>query len=350
MRNTLYSAVAFVFTLLLPTVSHAYCLDSAADSRLQAYCLSKLLAGKATNLPSAQALDYRMKREGYIRGIGLPGRVEQVSFSTYLSPVLEYSSDINGGNPNRPLVLGSLTFFGDEEFFRKTGIVAGIGIGATGRALYGPGKYLDFGIGASYAHSPEHDIGIARGFANVCSKNDMGRNLYLDGCLTTSQVKRELADETTSSATVSLSRLFSTNNKRFNQASFGVKRLFDEEYEQNQIVMSLDTLHDSGFYTGFNASFGEALNDTLTMRHSFGATVGTTLFNKPISATASYSYSDGGKLLGFTRSETTKLFTVAYTVHSRINVLIGYRETSSSLDYFNESEAILGVQFAPIRF
>lgn len=350
MRRRLTLAIAFGVTLLLPNPSNAFCTHSAADSRLQVYCLSNLLSGTATDLQGAQTLDYRIKQEGYTRGIGLPGQVEQVSFSPYISPILEYNSDINGGNPDRPLVLGSLVFSGDDRFIRKDGVIAGLGIGGAGRVLYGAGKYLDYSLGASYAHSPTHDIGIIRGFANICSKNDIGRNLYLDGCLSTSRLNRELADEKSSSAAFSISKLFSESEKRFSMASLGIRRLFDEEYEQNQIVAKLDTLHDRGFHTGINVSFGEAVSNTLTMRHSVSATVGTMLFDRQISATFAYSYSEGGQLLGFARDETTKLVSVTYAVHPSFRISVGYRDTSSSIDYFNESESIIGVQFSPIRF
>lgn len=350
MRHFWHAAVAFGLALLLPSPSKAFCLNAAADSRLQVYCLSSLLAGAATDVQSAQVLDYRMKQEGYSRGIGLPGRVERTSFSPYISPLLEYSSDINGGNPDRPLRLGSLTFFGSEEFFRKEGIVVGAGIGGSGRSFYGEGKYVDFSLGASYVHSPEHDIGITRGFATACSENDIGRNFYLDGCVNTTRIKRDLVDETTSSVGINVAKLFSINNRRFNQASVGIRKLFDEEYEQNQAVIGLNTLHAEALYTGLEVAFGEAVTDTLTMRHSISATVGTTLFNKAIRATMSYSYSDGGKLFGVARDEKTSFFKITYEVHPRVNISIGYRETKSNIDYFNESEAILGLQFAPIRF
>lgn len=350
MRAPIFSAVAFLFTLLLPAPAQAFCLNAAADSRLQVYCLSKVLAGTATTFQSAQMLDFRIKREGYTKGIGLPGRVNPVSFSPYVLPILEYSSDINGGNPNRPLQLGSLTFLGNEEFLRKKGVVFGAGVGGTGRAIYGQGKYIDFNFGASYVHSPEHDIGIARAGANLCSKNAIGGSYSLDGCLATSYLGRELTDQTSSSATISLNKLFSVDNNQFNQASLGVRRFFDDEYSQNQIIMGLETLHSSGVYTGLNASFGESIINTLVMRHSFSATVGTMLFNKPVSANISYSYSDGGKLLGFERDETTRFYNVTYTIHPRVNISVGYKDTNSSIEYFDESEAVFGIQLAPIRF
>lgn len=350
MINTQKLVVALGMALLTPTVSHAFCTDSLAGSRLQVYCMSNLLGWKATNLGSAQSLDYRLKQEGYSRGIGLSGELNRVEFSPYISPLLEYSSDINGGNPSRPLELGSLTFFGDENFFRKKGVVAGFGVGGTGRAFYGEGKYLEYSIGGSYAHSIEHGIDIIRGFANACSKNDIGKNFYVDGCLTTNQLKRELSEKTTSSASLSLAKLLSDSGENFHQASFGIRRLFDDEYEQNQLVFELDTLHSSGIYTALNASFGGSTENTLTMRNSLNAVLSTDILSKPVSLSASYSYSDGGRILGSSRNETSKSISLTYAVHPRVKVLLGYLHTSSNIDYFNISEIIVGVQFAPIQF
>lgn len=350
MKSPLITAVALGLALLFPKSVSAYCLDAAAESRLQTYCLSKSSSGTATNLQYAQFLDFRIKQEGYENGIGLPGTVRAVSLAPYILPILEYSSDINGGNPNRPLVLGRLTFNGDEEFYRKKGLIAGVGIGSSGRIILGQGKYLDLSFGVSYAHSPQYDIGISRFNANACSKNDIGKNFYLDGCLSLNSIRRDLTNETTGSATVGVAKLFSKDTNRFNQASFSVRRFFDEEYEQNQIALKFDTLYNSGLFTSFYASIGEAVDDTLAMRHSVSATIGSKLLNKPIRATASYSYSDGGKLLGFSRKDEVWAINFNYAVHPRVSILIGYRDVSSSIDYFNESEAILGFQFSSIRF
>lgn len=350
MNNLRTSLVALSLALLTPTVSNAFCGHPSADSRLQVYCMSNVLTRTATDVMSAQALDYRLKQEGYERGIGLPGKISQATFSPFAAPILEYSSDINGGNPNKPLVLGSLTFVGDEDFFRKKGIVAGVGFGGNGRAIYGEGKYLDYSIGGSYAHSPKHDIGITRGFINICSKNDIGRNFYLDGCIAATQLNRELSDETTGTAALSVAKLLSEDKNRFHLASVGFRRYFEGEYEQNQISLRLETVHSSDFFTSLSILFGEGVENTLALRNSFSATVGTSFLNKPISASFSYSFSDGGRLLGFSREETTKAIILSYAVHPRINVTLGYRDTSSNIDYFSEDEVIFGLQFAPIRF
>jgi len=350
MINIRTTVVALGVALLTPTVSYAFCDQSSASSRLQIYCLSNILSMTLTKVDSAQVLDYRLKQEGYARGVGLPGIVDQANFVPYVSPIIEYSSDINGGNPNKPLVLGSLTFFGDEEFFRKNGIVAGFVLGGSGRYIYDEGRYLDYSIGGKNTYSAEHDIGIARSFASLCSKNDIGQNFYLDGCLTASRLNRELLDETTSSASLSVAKLFSESDEHFNEVSVGLRRLFESEFEQGQIILKLDTLHDTGYFASLGASFGEAVEDRLAMRQSFNATVGANVRNKPLIASFSYSHSDGGRLFGFSRDDKTAAFNLTYAVHPNMNVSLGYSETNSSISYFDDSGAIFGVQFSPLRF
>lgn len=350
MANIRSTLVALGVTLLTPTESSAYCDQSSASSRLQVYCLSNIVSMSATNVGTAQILDFRLKQEGYARGIGLPGVVDRATFVPYVYPILEYSSDINGGNPNKPLVLGSLTFFGDEEFFKKDGVIVGLGIGGSGRYIYGEGRYADYSIGASYAHSIEYDIGVERNFADLCSKNDIGGNFYLDGCLSTNQLNRELADETTSSVSLSVAKLFSDGDERFNEFTVGLRKLFKDNFEQKQLTFKLETLHDEGYFTAIGASFGGAVENQLVIRQSLNATVGTTIRNRPVSASFSYTKSNGGRLLGFTREDTTTTFNLTYAVKPNINASVGYSETNSSISYFDESESIFGIQFSPIRF
>ena len=127
----------------------ASCLKENAGSRLSIFCLVNSFNGKTIDLSTASLIGFNLKREGYAAGLGLPNRVDRTSIQTYVTPTIDYNSNINGGNPDRPLVLGGLTFTGDEEFLRREGIVAGLGAGVNGRSIYGEGKYSSYGISAS---------------------------------------------------------------------------------------------------------------------------------------------------------------------------------------------------------
>ena len=345
------SLVALSLGLLFSAEAHASCLNPSADSRLRTYCVTETLKDRMVTLGDAQVLDLLLKREGYARGLGLSAEVRRKAIQPFIAPIFEYSANINAGNPDRPLVLGELTFFGAEESFRKEGVVAGIAAGVSGRHIYGEGRYLDFSAGVSYAHSPRHDIGIARAFANICSRNHIQNNWFMDGCASTTRLNRDLKNETKSNLTLSTTKLFSASRTVHHAATIGLQRYFEHgSYQQNQLLLGWQTVRSDSFYNSINVTLGGAVTDTLATRHSVSTTLGTTLFDRALTATVSYSYADGGRLFGVDRNDTTIAATLNYAVHPRVSLNIGYKRTNSSIDYFSEREPIIGVQVAPWRF
>ena len=336
--------------LLTATQAQASCLNPNGDSRLRTYCVAETLMGNAVTLGDAMLLDTLLKREGFAAGIGLPNPVERSTTQTFVSPVLDYNSNINSGNPNRPLILGGLTFTGDEANLRREGIVAGAAAGVNGRTVYGDGDYLDYALSASYAYSPQHSLRIARSSANLCSRNNIANQWYVDACGDATRLVRDLAAETNSGVSLSTAKLFSTGNGAYHSTSIGVRRNYAEAYQQNQLQLGWSTVRTRGAYTGFNFSFGEAVPNQLAQRRSVSATVGTTVFNRALTATASYSFADGGRLLGFERNDTIRSLTLNYAINANLSVTVGYRTVDSSIDYFSEREPVVSVQFAPIRF
>ena len=350
-KSKLSSFLQLFVAASFTTQANASCLNPNVDSRLRTYCIGETLKNRRVSLGDAQVLDVLLKREGYERGLGLPTQVERTAVQPFVAPIFDYNRNINAGNPNRELVLGGLTFTGDEANLRKAGIVAGISIGLNGRHIVGEGRYFDFALGASYAHSPKHDIGIARAFANICSRNHVANDWYVDGCANTTRVNRELKNETQSSLQLSTTKLFSTSSTVHHAATVGVRRYFEHNgYQQNQLQLSLSTARSSSFYSSVNVSLGEAVTDTLAMRRSVSATVGTAVLERALTATVGYSYADGGRLFGITRDDETVSATINYAVHPRVSVNIGYKRTNSSIDYFSEREPIIGIQLAPFRF
>jgi len=343
-------AVILHIALFSTTTAEASCLNANADTRLRTYCVAETLLGNAVTLNDVLLLDTLFKREGFTAGIGLPHQVPQSSTQSFVTPVLDYNTNINGGNPNRPLVLGGLDFTGDENFLRKEGVVAGVGTGVNGRTVYGNGDYLDYAVSASYAYSPQHGLSTARGSANLCSRNHIANQWYVDACGDTTRLVRDLAAENTAGLTLTTAKLFTTGNGAYHSTSASIRRYYAESYQQNQIQLGWNTVRNRGAYTGFNFSFGEAVPNQLAQRRSVSATVGTTVFDRALTATVGYSYSDGGRLLGFERNDTTRSINISYGLTQNLSMNVGYRSIDSTIDYFSEQEPIVSVQFAPIRF
>ena len=350
-QKRLKQALLFCFTSTATTATaNATCLNASPNERLSNYCLVERASKQVIDLRSAQVIDYRLKREGYERGLGLPGRAKQFSFQPYVTPILDYDTDINGGNPNKPLQLGNLTFNGDPNLVRKEGVIVGAGAGAYGRYLTGEGRYLDYGFGASYAHSFEHDIGIRRRFASLCSKNHVKNWWYVDGCAGSSYVEKDLTEDTRNTLSLTTSKLFTSSLNSHHQASVGVNRVYDEDYEQNQLSFGFQTIHSNGWHTGVNATFGESIDGEIAVREAVSASLALPVRNRRLTVSASYSEADGAKLLGVERAEETWTFSASYNVYKNVDVGIGYTETDSTIDYFDVSTPIVRISFKPIRF
>ena len=76
------------------------------------------------SLGYGQALDYRLKRQGYEKGVGLPGVAKQTKFNPFVSGFLYRSKNISGGSANKSL-LGSVARKQDPNLAPKKGVLVG---------------------------------------------------------------------------------------------------------------------------------------------------------------------------------------------------------------------------------
>lgn len=346
----MWALIAFFVLTLTGSKSYAGCVNAAQNERLANFCLVQRTNHQSLTFETAQIIDFRLKREGYTDGLGLPVGIERFSFQPYVTPILNYETDINGGNPSRPLQLGSLTFTGNPELVREEGVVLGAGVGANGRYITGQGRYIDYSFGVSYAHSFEHDIGIQRRFASICSRNHLTNWWYLDGCANSSYVEKDLTEATRNALSLTTSKLFTSSANNHHQASIGVNRIYDEDYQQNQLVFGFQTIHRNGWHSALNATLGESIDGEIAVREALSASLSLPVSNRRLTLSANYSEADGARLLGFERAENTWSVSATYSFYENIDVSIGYVETNSTIDYFDVSTPTIGINFRPIRF
>jgi len=331
------------------TRSEANCLVSSPNERLSNFCMLERSDKAALSLRTVQVLDYRLKREGFSTGLGLKGRIKQTTFQPYLSPILKYSSNINGGNPEKPLVLGGNSFTGQPHLIKKKGVVIGAGIGTSGRSLYGRGKYFNMNIDASYAHSPAHHIGIATLSASACAKNYLKDLWHLDVCGSTQRTHKDITDQNSGHFSVSAVRLYTSAPFTHHHAAVGVKRYFANSYIQNQLTFGIETIHNSGLFSKISATLGEALENKLVTRKSLSGSLRMQAWGKPLTTSAGYSAAKGGKLFGVDWDEKTTSFNVTYQLFSSVTIGVGYSITDSTIDYYDVSEPNFKLRLTAIK-
>lgn len=350
MLKLLYFKASLVLIFSLQTLPAHCCSTGGASTRLQAFCFTNELAGRSVDKRQIQILDYLFKREGYSDGLGLATILGDNSVKYFASPVVDYQSNINGGNPDKPLVLGSLYFEGERERIRKKGIVAGALIGLNGRKIVDQGRYMDVLIKGSLMHSLDHDLYIAQNSASFCSKNYVEKNWYIDSCVTSARTKKEFTDSVVQTASFGLAQLFSMSGQSYHEISAGVMRRFEDSYTQNQLILGLDTIHQNGLFTGTYVTIAEPLEGVLSTKFIVNAKFGMALFDRAASLSIRYSKSENGKVLDFDMKEVTKSVNVNYALYPWLTVSLGYSDTNSNIDFFDYTEPSFGIEFTPFEF
>ena len=182
-----YLAYVSLSLFLLASTENAYasCLVFNQNERLSNYCLLETLKGKIVDQDTVNILTDRLKQEGYLGGL------EKPNWSTNISPTLDYSRNINGGNPDKALVIGGLEFQSDPELLRQEGVITSVRITTTNRTTFGVGKYLHSSLSTAYSYSPEHQNGYTDFNLHTCYKNQIFQTNFLDVCASGRFQKKE---------------------------------------------------------------------------------------------------------------------------------------------------------------
>ena len=339
-----------IFTLMAASPAVGACYVDGVQNKLANFCALDKIQGATIDVRTLELIDYKLKLEGSSNGLGLPTRMAASTTSKSAYPILSYSDNINGGNSPEPLVLGNLSFDGEKELYRREGIVAGLGASLNGRYIHGEERYLNYGVNASYAHSPKYGLGIATSSANVSSINHIRNWWFLDAHANTSRVRKNITDDTNSNLSIVTSKVFELSDSIYSEASFGVNRYFAESYNQNQLQFGYKTIHANSVYSAFILTVGDAVENQLATKFALSAQIVTQLVNKPLKLSASYSQADGGMLLGFERRDETYNISASYPLWRGLIASVGYRTTDSTIDYFDLNTPTFDIQFSSINF
>ena len=341
-----------VLVLLSPTVVTAYCVGLGADERLENYCLVSALNVATVTKTDLLSIDHRLRREGYKDGLGVQGAepVDNLSALFSLTPIFRYEDNINGGNSPQPLVVGNLSFIGDENFHKQSGVLVGLNAGLGGRYIYDQGRYLNYHLGTGYAQSFESGIGVVNHTARVCSVNHFAKGWYVDACADQVRERKELMNATNSNVKLIGSHIFSSPTQQHTQVKLGINRYLTDAFQQNQLQFSVSTTHPQGIVTGIDTTFGEAVSGQLATQFFVAGRVGLYFLKKPLRVSASYHRSTGGLLLGFDRDSNTASISVSYPIWRNLTATLGYIKTDSNIDHFDVGGPSLDVQFAAIQF
>lgn len=337
--------------LMLPVFSSALAACGLAlDERLKTFCLLNNMQEKKPLPPQALMLANSLKKQGYLTSVNVSGKTKGSPIRFSIKGISRYSQNINGGNPAQNLELGGLSFVGDPAFYAKEGLLIGAALNVGGRRIYGEGRYLNYNLNTSYTYSAKHSLGVATSSVSACSINHIADWWYLDLCGNASSTRKEITTQSSENLSLALVKSFSGVSSTYHKIRIEGIRRFSSNYVQNKLLFGLDTIHPKNVTSGVTVAIGESVNNQLATRVAISGHLGLSLNKKRLSVKASYNDSDGGKLLGFDRSDEAFNLSVSYPLTDYVSANLGYHKTNSSIDYYDTKYPTFGLQLKSLSF
>ena len=265
-------------------------------------------------------------------------------------PKISYSTNLNGGNPDKDLILGDYTFIGDKNPIAKQGILVGAGVAANMRYIYGEGRFLLFNLHSSYDYSFDHQLGVNTFLVNLYSKNHLRNWSFIDICLNNENIKRKLSENITQFVDLNISKIIQLVQNNDTLISTGLRHLKQRAYNQNLVYFGIDTKFANKKYSDLKVFLGSLKTGNLSEKLSISFSFSQLLFEKPIKLSLDYKEAIGGQMLNYKRNDKTYGFKINYIINPNLSFNLGYNKTNSTIKYFNLSQPILNIQFSSIKF
>ena len=326
-------AIIFIFSFsLLANASSAgaNCLIFGDNERLSNFCLLESVQGRIVDQKTAAIVTQKLRQEGYFGGLGT------LLTTVNVYPDASYSNNINGGNPDKPLIIGDVEFEGESNLVAKKGIVFGLNLQSSARKTYGEGKYINAYMFGAFFASPAHNLTFTNARIGLCSKNKFTENMYFDACALAGTQNKEITKDTSQTITASLSKLKKLDGFGFVEKRIGFTRLITNNYSQNQANISFDAIHLNDLYSTVTIQFGEKLHNQLVMRRGINAALSSLFDGKKYSLSLSHQYSSGGILLGVSRFDTINKVTVTTNISATTQISVGLTQVESTIDYYDQ--------------
>ena len=340
----------YVFVIFAACEVSAQCINNQSTERLKNFCFLERHKGREISPEFARFFDYRLKQAGYANGIGLSGSVKQNNLDYQLAPVIYYSSNINGGNPNKKLILGNLEFEGYKSLISKKGMLVGGTTGFSGRSIYDEGKFLDYNFSTSYAHSINHKIGIFNVYGNICAKNHIKNFWHLDICTNSYRVNKKIIDDYNQNMSINLTKLFSSLPGYHHEASFGINRKFLKNYSQNQAILGIENISFSGISSNIKVNYGSPVSNILALKNAFDWSFSKQIGKNNISLFGNINRLWDGKIFGQIRNEKSKSINIGYKFSNGVGVTYGITDVESNIDYYSSTNHVFNINFIDFNF
>jgi len=324
------------FLFFLPTISHAVtCLYEEAPLRLYNHCTVHSLDGAILSASQYELITDRLGEEGV--GINEDATFSERFFNdSSLGFSVIYDRNLNGGNPDKPLVISGMTFVGDDELYRKSGY-AGYASGYfKSKFFFGNERYLEAYLNYSAQSSISGGILKTSSLYSICSKNHISRSIYADLCLSQSSLKSDISDSGISDINLSISKIISYDDSNHLMLGGNVSSSKYEDYEQGAFKLYLSSIGEYGnlnlsykFYDSPDVNF-------LTNKKTLSSAYTNLIYGRPFTLFYSKNFSDGLEIINEDIEIKTTIFGISTYLTKELKITISRVNQDSSNYYFSD--------------
>ncbi|MBV0892869.1 hypothetical protein KTN05_13560 [Paracoccus sp. Z118] len=318
-------------------------LSSSERLRLRAYGQA-LTAGKLPRLALSR-MRQDMTRQGYYFAKGRP---ELVARGLEVAPLLAWDGNINGGLLQDRFVLNGLTFEGDPDFVAKSGLVAGLSAASLLRYAWGTGRLVEFQSVAEFGWSPKHNIGRTDLLLSACSRNHLQGWSFFDLCATGRHYWRELDEDTAWQVSAAFTQIAPAPDS-LHEIKLEYLRASTVGSDQDRLAFSVESVWRR-VLTEFSVTFGEPLEDTISLRYRADARVSWISAGRGWNLDAWTQRAEGGMFLGVPREDRAHGIGLATDLRPGTSLRLAYLDSRSTAGIANYDQVTLDIRFRNLRW
>ena len=342
--NAAFRAVFKVFiTLSAKICASLLCLSTASADISRLDTFNYLMTSQKRPLVASEFVKLH---KGLAR-IGYGNSSSKSYFYDFsISPNFRYETNVNGGNPNKPLQLGRAVFLGDPELAKISSTVMDINGLFNMRFITTPGSYLSLNTHLQHTQSLETHHTANASSIGGCYYQLIATWKYFDFCNSYSSSEKEITQNKQQISSIALTNIYETSENNSLMISIGSTLQHQQNFEQNQYFFRINSIGYSGYNPSLGVTLGEPKTGELVLRESIsGSLLLPIMQSSKVKLSAEISNFSGGKILGFNRNEQKLKFQFDVPITQKMSVAIGYFKNDSNIDYFDNEGPLLSVTF-----
>jgi hypothetical protein len=317
----------------------------SGSERLRMFVWGKWLETDQAPRNVIEAMRGALTRNGYYHD----GPVPRIVWTDlYATPLLGYETNVNGGVAQDSFTTGGFIFDVDPAYRAVSGVVVGLDGSAETRIAWRNGHTINAAVEGSAGWAPENGIDFSRGSVQLCSRNNLTRWVFLDGCILHAASNRVLSSSTIDQTSVTLSTLFQTA-AAYHEVSGEVAETQTNDYDQKTATLALNTVWNQAV-TGLAVTFGELVAGQTVLDRRIGFDLRWQAGRHPVGFGLWHSTSRGGTFLGIDQIDNAAGVSVSWQTRPGTTIKAGYTRTLSTAAFYNDDSVFLRVQFDGFGF